>query len=217
MMKGSIIFANLSEAVLDLMQPASQPDSQPQAPEEEKIKWGQIIFDILETVVLAVVLFVGINAVSARVRVDGFSMNPTLRDGEFVLVNRLAYQFGEVQRGDIIVFRYPRDPEQDLIKRVIGLPGDEIVIEGGAVSLNGEVLHEPYIAAAPAYAGRWQVPEGFLFVLGDNRNDSSDSHSWGLLPAENVIGKAVLIYWPPPQWSVIRHTRHPIDEFKERA
>lgn len=202
---------------MDVTQPGSRPDFQPQAPEEENVKWGQIIFDIIETVVLAVVLFVGINAVSARVRVDGFSMNPTLRDGEFVLVNRLAYQFGEVQRGDIIVFRYPRDPEQDLIKRVIGLPGDEIVIEGGAVSVNGEILNEPYIAAAPAYSGRWQVPEGSLFVLGDNRNDSSDSHSWGLLPEDNVIGKAVLIYWPPPQWSVIQHTHHLVDDCKERA
>ncbi len=161
--------------------------------------------DILETVVLALVLFVGINAISARVRVDGFSMRPTLQDGEFVLVNRLAYRFGEVQRGDIIVFHYPANPKQELIKRVIGLPGDQVTVNNGRVNVNGHDLNEDYIAAAPAYSGSWQVTEGYLFVLGDNRNDSSDSHSWGYLPVENVIGKAVLIYWPPPYWTFIEH------------
>ena len=200
---------------MELMQPESQPEVQRQAPTEE-VKWGRIILDIIETIVLAVVLFIGINAVSARVRVDGISMFPTLQNGEFVLVNRLAYKTGEAERSDIIVFRYPKDPEQDLIKRVIGLPGDEVVIEGGKVIVNGETLNEPYIAAEPAYSGRWQVPEGQLFVLGDNRNDSSDSHSWGLLPLTNVIGKAILIYWPPPQWTVIRHSGLPA-AFKEPA
>lgn len=200
---------------MEVMQPESQSETQAEAPKEEKIKWGQIILDIIETVVLAVVLFIGINAVSARVRVDGFSMNPTLQNGEFVLVNRLAYQFGEVERGDIIVFRHPKDPAQDLIKRIIGLPGDTILIDSGMVSVNGVSQDEPYIAAAPIYTGEWQVPEGFLFVLGDNRNNSEDSHKWGLLPMENVIGKAILIYWPPVQWSLIRHTQVPAVAFKE--
>lgn len=200
---------------MEVTQPESQPEVQRRAPTEE-IKWGRIVIDILEMLVLAVVLFIGINAISARVRVDGISMVPTLQNGEFVLVNRLAYKTGEVERSDIIVFRYPKDPEQDLIKRVIGLPGDEIVIEGGQVIVNGVILDEPYIAAEPAYSGRWQVPAGELFVLGDNRNDSSDSHSWGLLPMSNVIGKAILIYWPPPQWTVIRHTGLP-SGFKEPA
>ncbi len=171
----------------------------------ESTSWSRVFLDILETVVLAVVLFVGINAVSARVRVDGYSMRPTLEDGEFVLVNRLAYRFGPVQRGDIIVFHYPSDPRQELIKRIIGLPGDQVVIREGKVMVNGQELTETYIAAAPAYNGDWLIFDGYLFVLGDNRNDSSDSHSWGLLPLENVIGKAVLIYWPPPFWTVIEH------------
>jgi signal peptidase I len=98
------------------------------------------------------------------------------------------------------------DPDQELIKRVIGLPGDSIYIQNRNVSVNGMILVEPYIAEAPVYSGQWEVPEGYLFVLGDNRNDSSDSHSWGLLPVENVVGKAVLIYWPPPMWNVIEHT-----------
>jgi signal peptidase I len=186
-------------------QPESHPEYGQQAPTDE-VRWGRIFLDLIEMIVLAIVLFIGINAVSARVRVDGISMFPTLQNGEFVLVNRLAYQMGEVQRSDIIVFEYPKDPSQDLIKRVIGLPGDEIVIEAGKVIVNGAALDEPYIAAPPEYSGTWQVPEGYLFVLGDNRNDSSDSHSWGLLPLSNVIGKAVLIYWPPPQWTVIQHS-----------
>lgn len=179
--------------------------SQEQAPAQEKIKWGRFFLDIIETLILAVVLFFGINAVSARVRVDGFSMRPTLDDGEFVLVSKLNYKLSNVQRGDIIVFHYPMDPEQELIKRVIGLPGDRIEVNEGIVYVNGQALEEPYIAAPPAYSSQWNVPEDRLFVLGDNRNNSSNSHSWGFLPFENVVGKAVLIYWPPPMWDVIEH------------
>ena len=180
--------------------------AQPEAPEQEKIHWGRLVLDIVETLALAALLFVGINAISARVRVDGFSMRPTLEDGEFVLVNRLAYRLGDFERGDIIVFHFPMDPDQELIKRVIGLPGDTIFIQHRNVSVNGQILVEPYIAEAPVYEGNWQVPEDYLFVLGDNRNDSSDSHSWGLLPVDKVVGKAILIYWPPPMWDVIEHT-----------
>lgn len=174
-------------------------------PEPEQLNWKRFALDIIETLILAVVLFLGINAISARVRVDGFSMRPTLEDGEFVLVSKLNYRFGVVERGDIIVFHYPLNPEQELIKRVIGLPADHVIVQNGIVSVNGQVLDEPYIAAMPIYTGEWIVPEGQIFVLGDNRNDSSDSHSWGFLPYENIVGKAVVIYWPPPMWDVIRH------------
>lgn len=175
-------------------------------PEEKKSSpLLRLLLDVLETVLLAVVLFLAINAVTARVRVDGFSMRPTLEDGEYVLVNRLAYRFGEYQRGDVVVFRFPIDPSQDFIKRVIGLPGDVISIANGVVSVNGQTLSEDYIAAAPLYSGQWLVPEGRLFVLGDNRNDSSDSHSWGMVPIENVIGKAVLVYWPFTNIMLIDH------------
>lgn len=173
--------------------------------EQEKINWKRFTLDIIETLMMAIVLFLGINVISARVRVDGFSMRPTLEDGEFVLVSKLNYRFSEIERGDIIVFHYPMNPEQELIKRVMGLPGDHIIVQNGTVSINGQILDEPYIAASPLYAGEWVVPEGQIFVLGDNRNDSSDSHSWGFLPHENVVGKAVVIYWPPPMWDVIRH------------
>ncbi|GMV35176.1 MAG: hypothetical protein AMXMBFR60_30050 [Chloroflexota bacterium] len=174
-------------------------------PAEEAIQWKRFIKDILETLVLAAVLFIGINAVSARVRVDGFSMRPTLEDGEFVLVSRMSYKFSEYERGDIVVFHFPLDPKEELIKRVIGLPGDHVRVEGGQVFLNGQLLEETYIAEAPRYSGEWVVTEGFLFVLGDNRNNSNDSKDWGLLPQENVVGKAVLIYWPPPMWGALDH------------
>jgi signal peptidase I len=185
----------------------TQSDTQPQ-PEpvtEQPTNWKRFVLDILETLVLAVVLYFGINAVSARVRVDGFSMRPTLQDGEYILVNKLAYQFSEPVRGDIVVFVFPINPEEDLIKRIIGIPGDSSTIQDGVLTVNGVVVQEPYINAPPAYNGTWQVPEGELFVLGDNRNDSRDSHQWGLLPIGNVIGRAVLIYWPPEDWQVINH------------
>ncbi|NTU56476.1 MAG: signal peptidase I [Anaerolineales bacterium] len=168
--------------------------------------WKRFILDILETVILAVILYFGINAISARVRVDGLSMNPTLQHGEYVLVSRLTYRTGEPERGDIIVFSFPVDQKQDLIKRVIGLPGETVSIRNGEVLINGVKLEEPYIAQSPVYNGTWTVGAGELFVLGDNRNDSKDSHQWGLLPIENIIGKALLIYWPPPEWKLINHT-----------
>jgi signal peptidase I len=132
-------------------------------------------------------------------------MRPTLEDGEYILVNKLAYKTGEPARGDIIVFIFPINPQEDLIKRVIGLPGETISVHNGVVSVNGSPLTEPYIASPPAYDGDWVIPEDQLFVLGDNRNDSRDSHQWQFLPIENVIGKAVLIYWPPEQWQVINY------------
>jgi signal peptidase I len=192
------------EARLEIVEQEGQVE--PQIPAEEAVNWKRFALDILETLILAVVLFFGINTVSARVRVDGTSMLPTLKDGEFVLVNRMSYRFGEMTRGDIIVFHFPMNPEEDLIKRVIGLPGDVVAIQNGQVSVNGVMLSEPYIAAPPNYNGEWPVSENMLFVLGDNRNNSSDSHSWGLLPIDQVVGKAVLIYWPPPFWKVIEHT-----------
>jgi len=186
-----------------------------------RMTWKSYLQEIVETLGLAVLLFLVINIVSARVRVDGFSMRPTLEDGEFVLINRLAYQFGNFQRGDIIVFRPPMYPEadfwrrllglpnisddyEDYIKRIIGLPGDTIKITDGVVSINGRAITEPYIAAPPDYSGQWTVPAGDLFVLGDNRNNSADSHAWGYLPEQNVLGKALVIYWPFANWKVLK-------------
>lgn len=165
----------------------------------------QFFLDLLETLLLALILFLIINTLTARVRVEGYSMYPTLDNGQYVLVNRLAYRFDEPQRGDIIVFHNPNYVKEDFIKRVIGLPGDEIVISNGNVIVNGYQLAEPYIIDAPSYSGTWRVPEHALFVLGDNRNDSSDSHVWGTLDMDFVIGKAVLVYWPFQDAKVLRH------------
>lgn len=170
---------------------------------DERSGFVRFLVDVIETLVLSLVLFLAINAISARIRVDGYSMEPTLHTGEFVIVNRIAYVIGDVERGDIIVFHYPRNPEQEYIKRVIGLPGDEIKVQNGTVYVNGEALAEPYIKAPPAYQGSWTVAADSLFVLGDNRNNSSDSHNWGEVPMELIIGEAVFVYWPPTEWGVI--------------
>jgi signal peptidase I len=183
--------------------------------------WKSFLRETLETIGLAILLFLVINIISARVRVDGYSMRPTLDDGEFVLVGRLANLFGGYHHGDIIVFRPPMYPEaglfrrllglpnisddyEDYIKRVIGLPGETVKIENGKVSINGVPLIEPYTAAPPDYSGEWTVPAGELFVLGDNRNNSADSHAWGFLPINNVLGKALVVYWPFANWMVLK-------------
>jgi len=160
--------------------------------------------DIMETVILSVLLFLGINAISARIRVESISMQPTLYAGDFVIVNKLAYKLGSPTRGDVIIFNYPPDPHREpYIKRVIGLPGDEIEVSGGKVYVNNDPINEPYISAPPNYEGTWIIPEDSLFVLGDNRNSSSDSHRWGMVPEENVIGKALIVYWPPNSWKYL--------------
>jgi signal peptidase I len=184
-------------------------------------EWKQILREILETVGLAVILFLVINIISARVRVEGYSMLPTLNDGEYVLISRLAYRFGNYQRGDIIVFRPPMYPDasfwqrlfalpdfddkyEDYIKRIIGLPGDKVRIANGTVYINEVPLIEPYIAAPPDYSNEWTVPESQLFVLGDNRNNSADSHAWGFLPEGDVLGKALVVYWPFADFMIIQ-------------
>lgn len=170
---------------------------------DERSGFVRFLIDVIETLVLSLVLFLAINAISARIRVDGYSMEPTLHTNEFVIVNRVAYQLGDVERGDIIVFHYPRNREQEYIKRIIGLPGDEIEVRNGVVYVNGEALVEPYIKAAPAYQGSWTVPANSVFVFGDNRNNSSDSHNWGEVSFDLIIGKAIFVYWPPTEWGVI--------------
>ncbi len=174
--------------------------------EEEKKTgsgWGSFLLETLQTIVLAIVLYFLIDTVVARVRVDNISMLPTLQPGEFLLVDRISYRFKELNHGDIVIFHFPQNPSEDYIKRLIGLPGDTVKIANGEVYVNGHQLTEPYLSGAPDYEGEWVVPEGAFFVLGDNRNQSSDSHSWGFVPKENLIGKALVVYWPIKEMKVL--------------
>jgi signal peptidase I len=163
------------------------------------------IVDTIETILLALILFLAINALSARVRVENVSMKPTLEPGQFLLVNRASYKLGSPHIGDIIVFHAPGVSDLDYIKRVVGLPGDEVRIENGSVYVNNQPLYEPYISEVPHYTGSWIVPEGEYFVLGDNRNNSSDSHLWGFVPSEDIVGRALLIYWPFSDFALLRN------------
>ncbi len=179
----------------EITEPVQKPKSRP--------GWVTFLLETAQTIILAVVLYFLIDSVVARVRVENISMEPTLNPGEFILVNKLAVKLNDVNRGDIIVFHFPQNPKEDYIKRVIGLPGDSIVIRSNKVYVNNQEITEPYIAAEPAYNGSWIVPEGNLFVLGDNRNQSSDSHSWGYVPLNLVVGKALVIYWPLDQFKTL--------------
>jgi signal peptidase I len=154
--------------------------------------------DVIETIGLTLLIAAGIQfAVQSR-QIEGSSMEPTLHNGQRLLVNRLAYQSpNEAQRGDIIVFR-AWDQDEDYIKRVVGVPGDEIDIRDNHIRVNGFLLDEPYIANEPTFGTPDTVilGPGEYYVLGDNRGNSSDSRLHGPLPAGKIIGKAWLTYWP---------------------
>ena len=177
-----------------------QPDDT--RPVKPGFSWRSFFLETLQTIILAVILYFLIDTVVARVRVENISMLPTLQAGEFILVNKFSYRSGVITRGDIVVFHYPQNPEEDFIKRIIGLPGDSVRVEGGRLNVNGNLVQEDYISAPPAYYGEWKVPEGFIFVLGDNRNQSSDSHTWGYVPLENIVGRAIVVYWPLNKFQV---------------
>jgi signal peptidase I len=152
------------------------------------------------------VIFLGVRLGVQNFRVEGFSMLPTLQSNQYLLVNKLAYMAWEPQRGDIVVFRLPQDPRRDLIKRIVALPGEEVEVRGGTVFVDGRPLEEPYIRDRPLYFfGKKRVPEDEFFVLGDNRNNSFDSHVWEWLPRAYLIGKAWVSYWPLQTWAVVDH------------
>lgn len=126
-------------------------------------------------------------------------MAPNFHTGEYVLVSRVSYLLGEPQRGDVVVFHFPDNPEVDYIKRVIGTPGDTVEIRDRLVYVNGEMLNEPYINEACESACQdrvWQVPADNYFVMGDNRNHSSDSRAFNTVERRFIVGEALLRYWP---------------------
>jgi len=192
-----------------------------QPPTEEELEesghnTGAILYEIFETIILAVLIWLAVNFVSRRYVVEGPSMEPNLYTGQFLIVSRLSYmeigdkfQLGEPQHGDIIVFDYPGNPTDDYVKRVIGVPGDTVSIDDrGTVYINGTPIDEPYTAQSGQYSRRsntWQVPEDSYFVLGDNRNHSSDSRDWGMLERRYIVGKAWFSYWPVDSLGFLPH------------
>jgi signal peptidase I len=167
--------------------------------------YGPLVREIIETVLLTALIYAAVNFATGRFRVEGDSMQPTLHPDQYVLIDKVSYRLREPQRGDVVVFHYPLDPTRDFIKRIIGLPGETVSIASGVVSVNGQPLEEPYIAAPPNYVNAWTLGPDQYFVLGDNRNSSSDSHSWGPLERRHLIGKAVFVYWPPTTWGLVPH------------
>jgi signal peptidase I len=163
-----------------------------------------VLREVLETIVLTVVIFLLIQTVVRNFRVVGTSMKPNLEDSQYLIVDKISYRLGEPQRGDVIVFEPPNRPGEDYVKRVIGRPGELVEIRNGQVLINSESLEEPYITFRGSYSmSPRRVGANELFVLGDNRNQSSDSHSWGMLSMDKVVGKAWISYWPPDRWGLI--------------
>jgi signal peptidase I len=187
-----------------MFEPQQLEIEQPATPSMGK-RLLRFLGELIQTALIAFILFIVVNLVTARIRVEGISMEPSLHNGEFVVVNRLAYRWLEPKRGDVVVFYFPLDPSRRFIKRIIGLPGDKVAIRDGQVFVNDLPIEEPYIASSTQYRGEWEINPYEVFVLGDNRNNSSDSHRWGPLPMDEVIGKAVLVYWPPDSVGLIPH------------
>ena len=157
---------------------------------------GAVVWEIVQTLIMAVALYFAIDFCVARVRVENVSMETSFTEGELLMVNRLNYKFSEPERGDVVIFKAPTDPKKDYIKRMIGLPGDQVSVQEGKLFINGAEIQEPWVHEPMAYSGEWVVPENEYFVLGDNRNHSSDSHSWGFVPRDNLVGNAFFCYWP---------------------
>ena len=184
---------------------------------------SRVARDIIEAVVLAVVVFLLLQATVRNFKVDGSSMDPTLEGGQYLLVNRLVYLRLDMERlssivpfwkaednspryavhspnrGEVIVFKFPRDGTKDFVKRVVGLPGEVIEMKNGDVIVNGEVLEEPYLAPNNkdnSTRDPIQLKDGEYYVLGDNRARSNDSRNWGPVPEANLRGKVWMVYWP---------------------
>jgi signal peptidase I len=177
---------------------------------DSKTFWEYVVL-----VLFAILLFIGLRLTVQSSIVDGQSMENTFQNGERILVNKLAYKFSTPQRGDVIIFHPPIPSTSPFIKRIIGLPGERVVIRNGAVTIieaNGSrfILEEPYIREAPDYDyNSGVIPPNEYFVLGDNRNDSEDSHFGWFVSRDEIIGKAWLCIWPPSQWGFAANYHQP--------
>ncbi|MGL5195118.1 MAG: signal peptidase I [Chroococcales cyanobacterium] len=185
------------ETVSDINSQPTPPKNLRQNPENPWV-------EALKTIGLSAILAIGIRHFVAEARyIPSGSMLPTLEINDRLIVDKLSYRFTNPERGDIVVF-YPTQTLQDqnfkdaFIKRVIGLPGETVEVRGERVYINNIPIQERYIEEGPTYQyGPVLVPEGQYLVLGDNRNNSYDSHYWGFVPREKIIGRAVIRFWPP--------------------
>ena len=167
-----------------------------------------VIREIVETVILTLIIFFLIQSVIRNFRVDGHSMDPNLHHGQYLVVDKISYKlpfaWRPPQRGDVVVFEPPTRPEDDFVKRIIGLPGETVEIRQGEVYINNKRLVESYLPRQDRFSmSARAVPEGAYFVMGDNRGNSNDSRHWGFLETHKLVGKAWLSYWPPETWGSI--------------
>ena len=166
------------------------------------------VWELVHDLSVAVLFcFFLITFVAQAFRVQGTSMLPLLEDSERIIVNKFTYRFHPIDRGDVVVFWYPKDPSVSFIKRVVGIPGDSVEIRRGALYVNGKKMDEEYLRPqfndTESYEAV-QVPKGYYYVLGDHRNSSNDSRNWGEVPEKYIYGKAVFRFWPLPKVGVIR-------------
>ena len=174
-------------------------DNQPVQPASGRAKDKSPALEVLESIVIAVLLAALIRLfILAPFYIPSGSMIPTLLEGDRIIVSKITYRLTSPQRGDIVVFKYPRDPSRDYVKRLIGLGGETVALKNSRLYINGKLMPENYLPPGLHFSdyGPVRVPEGHYLMLGDNRNVSEDSRFWGPLPEKNVIGKALLIYWP---------------------
>lgn len=172
----------------------------------------EFVMDILETIVFVGSIFIMLYLfIMQPNQVKGASMEPSFQSGDYIFTSKITYKFRPPQRGDVIVFRSPKNPDIDYIKRIIGLPSDKILIQNGIVSVNGNPLQESYISAT---TNLWDggfvkdavpitIPEGELFVMGDNRPRSSDSREFGPIPIDAIIGQVFYRYFPSQKMGAI--------------
>jgi signal peptidase I len=162
--------------------------------------------DLFVSVILAILVILFLYQ---PVRVEGTSMMPALVDQERIFINKFVYKFGigTIERGDMVVFWFPGDPAKSYIKRVIGVPGDTVEVDNGAVIVNGERIEEPYVIEEyrdHVSTSAFKVQPEEYFVLGDHRSSSNDSRSWGTVPRRYIYGKAAFVYWPLDKMGLLR-------------